>query len=76
MNFKIFLVVLVFAYAIYNTCKPYKEWIASVYVNGEYVGMCEVIPNGRCVKGDVLLDTVELNGVIQYEVIVLVSPIR
>mgnify|MGYP003462400841 FL=1 len=79
MNFiKIFAVVLalVFAYAIYDACKPANEWLASVYVDGEYVGLCEVVPNGRCVKGDVLRDTVELNGVVQFEAIVLVSTIR
>lgn len=75
---KIFAVVLalVFAYAIYDACKPASEWLASVYVNGQYVGLCEVVPNGRCVRGDVLRDTIECNGVIQFETIVLVSPIR
>ncbi len=74
--FKIFSVVLalVFSYAI--ACKPANEWLASVYVNGQYVGLCEVVPNGRCTKGDVLRDTVELNGVVQFEKIVLVSLIR
>ena len=76
--FRIFAIVLglVFTYAIYDACKPAKEWLASVYVNGEYVGLCEVVPNGRCFKGDVLRDTVVRNGVLQYETIVLVSTIR
>lgn len=79
MNFiKIFsaLVIALFVFIVVDACKPAKEWLGSVYVNGQFVGVCEVIPNGRCVKGEVLRDTVVHNGVTQYETIVLVSPIR
>ena len=65
-----------FVFSIVDACKPKNEWFAQVYVNGQYVGLCEVVPNGRCTKGDVLRDTVSLNGVTQHEAIVLVSPIR
>jgi len=66
-----------FIFSIVDACSPSNEWFAQVYVNGKSVGTCEVVLNGNGgYKGEVLRDTVSLNGVVQYEAIVLVSPIR
>jgi glutaredoxin-related protein len=66
-----------FIFSIVDACKPANEWFAQVYVNGKSVGTCEVVINGSGgYKGEVLRDTVYKNGVVRYEDIILVSPIR
>ena len=75
---KVFSIILFafFAFIIWDACnmhdvKPQK-WVAMVYVNGSYVGAEEITLNGtRGFKGEILRDTVELNGVVQYEEMVL-----
>jgi len=67
-----------FIFIIVDACKVRnEEWTAHIYVNNEYVGTCEIVMNGNNgYKGEILRDTVELNGGLQYEEMILVRRIK
>ena len=44
---KLIITFSIFLFAIIDACKPANEWLGTVYVNDQLVGVCEVIVNGN-----------------------------